>query len=311
MQSKIILIIFLIKICNCSIFEVKLDCDCEYKSSICYSSKIISRIIDESTIFINKYCSLSNIDEVQLSWLTKGIQRELHEFPNLKFLKITNSHLNSISFLENSPELKTLDIPGNAIKDVPILRGQIDRLFINKNKIEILRKINFKNLRKLEFLNVEENEIFYIAEDTFSENLKLRIINLNRNNLTFLELKTFHKNLNLKEIHLNWNQIKNLKSEHFLKNLNLEKVRLRGNKLRVVSKNWFYKNLKLKWFDLAENKIFLIEPRSFENLDFVNLTFNLCINEEFFVKSKKILHMNKLINRNCNIFYTMQQSQEK
>ena len=106
-------------------------------------------------------------------------------------------------------------------------------------------------------------------------------------------------------LHLNWNKIRTLKSEYFSKNVNLEKLRLRGNKIKHINRNLFNKNSKLNWIDLADNEIFLIEPKSFENLDFVDLRFNLCLSEEFFVKSKKILHMNKLINRNCNIFHAI------
>lgn len=306
MQKKFILVVFLIKICNCVNIEIPMNCNCEHRLSTCYSTTIISHEIDESIKFICKYCNLSDIEEVQLSWLTEGIKRKLHEFENIIFLKITNSNLeDSTKYHQNFSNLKILNFPGNKIKILPKFRGKIEKIFINKNKIEILRKNNFENLKNLQFLNAEENGIIYIAETTFFDNLELKILNLNRNNLTFLELKTFHRNIKLKELHLNWNQIKKLNSKYFVKNLNLEVLRLRGNKIKIISKNSFIENLKLNWIDLAENEIFLIEPKSFQNLIFMDLRFNLCISEEFFIKSKKILHMENLINRNCNIFYAI------
>jgi len=306
MQKKFILVVFLIKFSNCSNIKIPINCNCEHRSSTCHSTTIISHEIDESIKFVCKYCNLSHIEEVQLSWLTEGIKRKLHEFENIKNLKITNSNLeDSKKYYQNFPNLKILNMPGNKIKNLANFSGKIEKIFINNNKIEILRKNNFENLNYLKFLNAEENGIFYIAETTFFDNLELNILNLNKNNLTFLELKTFHRNIELKELHLNWNQVKRLNLKYFVKNLNLEVLRLRGNKIKVINNNFFNENLKLNWLDLADNEIFLIEPKSFQNLNFVDLRFNLCISEEFFIKSKKILHMENLIDRNCNIFYAI------
>ena len=149
MQKIQLVIFFLIKFCNSTIFEISLNCDCEFKSSTCYSSKIIKREIDESTRFVNKYCNLLEIEDVQLSWLTEGVQRQLEEFSKIKNLKITNSNLeNSSKYLQNLPNLQTLKIPGNNIKNLPNFNNQkIEKIFINKNKIEIVRNKIFENLK--------------------------------------------------------------------------------------------------------------------------------------------------------------------
>lgn len=299
MHNFLLIAIVAVNFCCLSSLEIPLVCDCE--SSNCYNKGILKeRIVNFTSIS----CSFSEIKEVKLSWLTKGIEKSaLLQFKNLKELKILNSFIESFEILHKN--LHVINVPGNDIKNFLVKGENVQKFFAPKNKIEILPAKMFKNLRNLKNLNLEENQIFYVSETAFAVNLQLEVVNLNRNKLKFLEPKTFTSNSKLRQLHLNWNQIKNIQPELFAKNVNLEDLKLRGNQLTVIDRNSFTGNVHLNWLDLADNEIFLIQPKSFKNVNFVDLSLNYCVNEGFYVKSNKIKHMEQLIDRNCNIFFAI------
>lgn len=278
---------------------ISLTCECN-KNSLCYSTDIKKIKITNFAIKNCENLSFNDIDELQMSWLSEGIETNLTDFKNLKVLKISNSDL-SKNFKISGSHLKVVKISGNKIKQIPNFPGssKIKKLFMNKNEISIVK--NLKNLKNLKFLYLEANRIYYILADAFSANQALSILNLNHNELTSMEPSIFHKNLELIELSLNWNDLKFLHDDQFIANRELKTLRLRGNQLKTVRKNFFKNNQKLEWIELAENKIFFIEISSFTSreLMFLDLRSNQCIYEWFDVARNRE-GMEKLIRRNCH-----------
>lgn len=299
MNFKSLIYFFLINLKFSESIFIFLNC----QSSICQSNKIFNEKIDKNFQFIVKNNKSEIINELHLSWLTNGVQNvDLSDFINLKILKIKNSNLeNSTKFLESLKNIKTLQISENQMKTFPNFNGNLSKVFIAKNKIEMVKKSNFKNVENLTAINLEENQIFYINQNAFCGNTKLKFLNLNKNFLTEIDFLKF--STNLKELYLNFNRISKITKETFSSNKFIEILELRGNKIEEIHKKFFIKNIHLRWLDLAENEIFYIQTTAFERITFIDLTFNLCINEGFYTKSKLIKHVGKLIERNCHYFF--------
>ena len=247
----------------------------------------------------------SSVKELHLAWIRFGIDKSFAEFSKLNVLKISHSSLTRLNgnIFQGLKELKKLMLDGNEIKEVVgFSLPSLEKLFLAKNRIEILNQNSLNGLRSLKFLTLEDNQIFYIHKHSFKVNTLLEEMNLNRNDLRFLEPETFSNNPTLKELSLNHNQIKNLHQDIFNKNSNLEVLRLHHNKLHHLNKELFSSNLKLKWIELGENQLNFIDPKVFQSLpqiEFIDLSSNSCIDESF-PDEMNFQHLIELTKRNCH-----------
>lgn len=288
--------------------SLKLFCDCE-NLILCQTNGIINEQIKENTFFVIENCEnlqSSDVEELHISWARNGISKTLEEFETLGTFKVSHSVLTILTpgVLIGLNNLQKLALDGNEIADLsqfPELVN-LEKLFLCKNKIDMIKKQTFCNLKSLRILSLEENQIFYINFKSFAENQNLEELNLNRNDLTFLESTIFHYNSKLKEIALNHNKVKYLHPEMFTNNLDLEVLRLYGNELESLDQKLFIKNKRLRWIELGTNRLMFLDSKLFKNMDnleFVDLTDNDCIEGSFPIKMN-FKHLLKLVDRNCH-----------
>lgn len=288
--------------------SLKLSCDCE-NLILCQTNGIISEKIEKNTFFVVENCEnlkSSDVEELHISWARNGIAKSLREFTKLAILKVSHSVLTILSpeVLIGLNNLEKLVLAGNEITDLsqfPELVN-LEKLFLFKNRIEMIKKQTFCNLKSLRILSLEENQIFHINSEAFAENQNLEELNLNRNDLSFLEPTIFHCNSKLKEIGLNHNKLKYLHRDTFTNNLDLEVLRLYGNELESLHQRLFIKNKFLRWIELGTNRLMFLDSKLFknmENLEFVDLADNDCIEGSFPIKMN-FEHLLKLVDRNCH-----------
>lgn len=288
--------------------DLKLFCSCENSVS-CLTNGILGKEIDDATKIILNGCEHlepTDVDELQIFRATKGINRKLEEFTDLLFLKISNSAVKKLSggMFEGLQRLKTLILIGNEIEELTEIAQleSLQKLFLSRNKVDMIRKNYFIGLRSLSLLTLEDNRIFYVHSEAFAMNENLEEINLNRNDLAVLDEKTFQRNKNLKEISLNHNKIKHLSTQTFSENINLAILRLHGNELTRLQKNLFARNSKLRWIELGGNQLLFIDSNLFANLkqiEFIDFASNDCIDDSFPIEMN-LQHMLELIKRNCH-----------
>lgn len=287
----------------CISIALRLSCTRGY----CHASQIHSELIDELTLISIEnceHCLVADVDELHLSWIRNGITRKFADFENLRILKISKSNIHELkaSILKNMNKLEKLVLDGNEIKYLqafPKLR--LKKLFLANNKIELIRAQTFACLSELKLLSLENNEIFYI-EDVFNGLTNLHEVNLNRNFLQVVEPGTFDTNTELTEISVNHNELHDLPINIFKHNINLEILRLHGNQLTSLHKNLFRNNRILKWIELGDNNIFFIDTAALEhleNLQFIDLASNRCIDDSFPVEMN-FQHLLELTKRNCH-----------
>lgn len=285
-----------------------LFCNCG-ESVKCFSSNIFKYEVNQRTDIVLKGCedlTKTSVEEIHLSWLREGINKQLNSFPNLKTLRITSSILKTFnsSLTSGLMQVEALRLNGNEIEEIaefprlPVLK----KLFLSDNKINILRRKTFRNIKMLKLLTFENNNIFYIHGEAFGKNHELHELNLNRNQLSFLEPSSFNKNMKLKEISMNYNSIKFLPTEIFQNNVDLETLRLHGNNLKSLQRNIFMNNFNLRWIELGENQLTFIHSNVFEKLqklEFVDFSFNDCIDDTFPI-GMNFENFDRLIERNCH-----------
>lgn len=287
---------------------LKLSCDCD-RLTLCTTNGIIKQAINNETLVVIESCKglqTSDVFELQILWARKGITRSFQEFKKLKVLKVSHSFLTKLKpeFLGGLEALKKLVLDGNKIAELPQLPElmNLEKLFLAKNNIKMIKKKTLWNLKNLKVLKLEENEIFSINADAFAENQNLEELNLNRNDLSFLSPKVFQNNRKLREIALNYNKLKTLHSDIFVKTENLEVLRFHANKLQSLDKNVFTSNKLLRWIELGENRLTFLSSKLFENLknlEFVDLADNDCIEGSFPIEMN-FEHLLKLADRNCH-----------
>ncbi|KAG5669370.1 hypothetical protein PVAND_017257 [Polypedilum vanderplanki] len=206
-------------------------------------------------------------------------------------------------------------LPINVIKIFPNLLAY----FAHHTKVKKLTRENFKEMKKLDQLNLHTNEIEEIDDDAFDDLIKLEYLNLSENNLKILNpriflalrnLKYFHvsKNqltsltahvfenlVNLKHFILNENYIKSFPSGIFDRLTNLSIIDTHNNQFTTFDENIFKNNFKLEGIYLWNNKITKLSYKLFENKEFlkrVDLSRNICINLLLYVNNDKGEHIN-------------------
>lgn len=123
---------------------------------------------------------------------------------------------------------------------------------ITKSNLCIVEFRDFKNMRKLEKLYLNENKIKNISQCAFRYAENLEIIDLSGNFIEKLDENIFAKLPNLQQLNLNDNLLVHLESGLFRNNLNLEKILIQQNHLKIIEIN-FMKVVNVEVVDLRSN----------------------------------------------------------
>jgi Leucine-rich repeat (LRR) protein len=105
---------------------------------------------------------------------------------------------------------------------------KLEKLYLNDNKIEKIAPCVFRYAEKLEIIDLSGNQIAELSEDVFANLPHLQQLNVNDNLLVHLESGLFRNNLDLKEILIQKNQLEIIET-NFMKD-KIEVVDLRLNK---------------------------------------------------------------------------------
>ncbi|CAH0553373.1 unnamed protein product [Brassicogethes aeneus] len=333
-----ILIYFLLAFGSKSVLMISLTINCQLKPNL------IEEILNDRKTYLElsiNNCPELNISETFFKHFPKLIKLKLHYINfvnpqdlnlsvllNLKELQIRNTNLQVIpsAKLKN---LRKLDMFSNNIRSISLdmFNGNenLEKLFLNYNKIEFVGVGILKNLKKLKYLSLMGNNIKLILNTTFQHHSTLTTIDLRLNanlilsnafaslnnlikidlegcNLTDIPLGLFDNQNNLEELNLRNNSLKQLSSAVFQNLTKLKTLNLGYNFLYLIKNEDFYNQKYLTKLVLNHNNISNIEEEAFTNLEAVkeiDLSYNMLIGNYmsdmlfYYIKKLEVINLRK------------------
>ncbi|XP_055987207.1 toll-like receptor 7 [Sorex fumeus] len=192
-------------------------------------------------------------------FLSEGITHMLNFTKNLKHLKKLMMNNNGISTSTSttmeSESLKTLEFRGNNLN-----------VFWKDGDTRYFKL--FKNLIKLEVLDISENSLSFLPSGVFyglPPNLKT--LSLAKNRFKSFKWENLQYLKNLETLDLSYNQVRNLPERLSNCSSILKKLILKNNQIRYLTKYFLQDAFQLRYLDLSSNKIQIIQKTSFpENI---------------------------------------------
>lgn len=201
-----------------------------------------------------KNCRTEHIDSKMLKKMTK-----------LRIFQWIESGISSIEAgsFDNNIELEEISLAGNLLETLPDRifekNFKLNKLILRNNKLKSLGNL-FKNLIKLEYLDLSHNQIStlpFFEQETKFVCIIPRISTVHRSDLHKFS-HIFAKNRKLKELYLDENKIETFDVDAteefpFKNNEELEILSFASNNLSELHVNDFIRLKKLKFLDLLSN----------------------------------------------------------
>lgn len=173
--------------------------------------------------------------------------------------------------------------------NTPFMIQQIFSTFPNIIELEYgncgLQSINISMTVQLLYLDLYLNNITRIANGSFLRQGSLYVANLDYNNIQIIDEDAFEEIVSLTTMSLNGNRLQVLHPRTFHAIPDVKVINLKDNNLTSIGESLFSRNTLLRTLHLDSNDINEISPRFAdnlrENLDFIDLTGNVCANEVF------------------------------
>lgn len=211
-----------------------------------------------------------------------------YSFVYLNYLKILNLIDSNLLLIKNFSliglrNLNEINLINVQIKQIEsgtffdlIRLNEID-LYNFFKEVEILKSQTFIGLR-IKFLDFSGMKVNQIEPETFKNLKDLQFLNLNKNNLKALENNSFLGLDSLKTLNLSSNQISRIETDTFIGLERLEKLFLDNNKILNQLQLGTFQNLpNLKELNLEKNNLNKIYTGTFSNLPKL-LHLNLSLN---------------------------------
>lgn len=225
----------------------------------------------------------------------------------------TDNGINDQKFtiaVERNESVKGLDMQHNHL--IEFLPVEVAEIFPNimaynayNCSVKALSSDNFRNLKKIDLLDLSFNEIEFIKSGFFDDLEVLRILKLFSNEIYHVGQNAFKNLKNLQTLYLGKNDLKTI--EFDIDTLvELRNFSMPHNQLSILHEKLFENNKKLEivWFD--NNKIHTIAATFFDDLEhlrYVDFKNNTCMNSHFW--AGEIDAMKEEIKDDCRKEWTL------
>jgi Leucine-rich repeat (LRR) protein len=258
-------------------------------SSLCVGEKLSCEYESSNWIYVNKTlegCRISNQTiKDKAAIIESGFIGSYKAF-NIKNDK--NVEFIPTNIGEKFPNIVALQIFNCSIRKIGSKHfnnlHKLIQLTFTKNEIAEVDDKPFEDQTKLEWLGLAENKITRLYGTTFSKLRNLKLLNLEGNQIVEIHYQLFKPLTSLNSLNLDKNNIKDLYDDVFNGLINVQYIYLSGNKIKSLETDLFQYKIKLIQVWLDSNKINEIWPSVFDylnDLTYVNLTKNMCINSDF------------------------------
>ncbi|XP_078600447.1 uncharacterized protein LOC144875386 [Branchiostoma floridae x Branchiostoma japonicum] len=144
--------------------------------------------------------------------------------------------------------------------------SQLEWLDLSNNRISMIQPGAFANLSQLKWLDLKDNYISMIQPSTFENLIQLEVLNLSTNRIREIPSGAFANLLHLKWLDLHVNPIKEIRAGAFANYLQLEFLQFGANKMEIVHPGAFANLPRFQKLYLLFNYIKMIQPCTFANL---------------------------------------------
>lgn len=226
---------------------------------------------------------------------------------SLQGLSIKNNKL--VKFLPENiarkfPGLKALEVVETQLELVSEvnfkLLKKLQFLHLPRNRIDTINKSSFKHLVNLEYLNLYGNRIEHLHSTVFQMTRKLKQLYLSHNKFEFLSSQTFSELANLEILKIGNNRLQFLTQHIFNKLSTVREIFLEENSLKVLDDDLFVYNLQLEIVSFANNSLKYVSSGIFDNLSKliqVDLTNNFCVQGKY--TSNSLQEMEATLKEKC------------
>ena len=201
-----------------------------------------------------------------------------HYLQRLKELNLRKNRLQEIGsgVFINMSGLKKLHLDGNEIEkidDRAFSLPSLSHLYLQKNKLTLLRPSQLGNLPALQHLDLSDNLIQSLDLGAFQDLTRLQKLWLSRNRLSTLAENVFQGLTSLRELYLDGNMLPSLDCFDVPNFANtLQHLMLTDNSLVAVPHDVFSKLQNLRTLALDHNQISHVGQQAFRGLQLDNLT---------------------------------------
>ena len=201
-----------------------------------------------------------------------------HYLQRLKELNLRKNRLKEIGIgvFINMSSLKVLHLDGNdieQIQDRAFSLSNLKQLFLQKNKLTLLKPSQLDNLPSLQYLDLSDNLIQTLELGAFQGLTRLQKLRLSRNKLSSLAENVFEGLTSLRELYLDGNMLPSLDCFDVPNFANtLQHLMLTNNSLVAVPRDVFSKLQNLRTLALDHNQISHMGQQAFRGLQLDNLT---------------------------------------
>lgn len=150
--------------------------------------------------------------------------------------------------------------------------------------LECQFEFTFQHLSNLTFLFMMGNSIKTLNEDFLVGLRNLINLFMSDNHIRVLHSNCFKNSLNLQRIDLKNNEIEEIPVDIFTELTNLESIDLANNFLKTFQCDFTKSNKQIKKLELGNNQIEYLQEaviESFKNLTFLDLSANICVDQQF------------------------------
>lgn len=235
-------------------------------------------------------------------------------FPNLQFIQLTGTGIESVFGLQNCGQLQVLNVNNNNItsftsspflfcsnlREIHAEYNSISQINVDSfNGLPLLNTLRLRNnlitslipgtlnlLPELQVIDLERNRLDQIPSDLFINLQRLEQIILEYNVINRINTRGFNNLPGLRVLDINSNLISEIEANAFTAIGALERLYLNNNLIPHLNSSYFSSNLpNLQILSVQNNVVTAIERnffQNFPNLVHFNMLNNYCADGEFF-----------------------------
>ena len=164
-----------------------------------------------------------------------------------------------------------VDCSNRGLQEIPALPLSSREIYLQNNEIHSIPCDSFKNMRRLEKLDLSQNRKLHLSSCSFANLGSSKILWLERCQLTSLPVGVFDSLRNLTELNLSGNKLSSIEPYCFTHMHNLQSLDLSKSCLSKVRNNTFHGLGSLRFLSLQGNEL-RYTPDTFEAEAFLGLT---------------------------------------
>lgn len=153
----------------------------------------------------------------------------------------------------NMEKIMIINSAGFKVLNTSYFDKKITLVLMKNTDIEIIGEFPLTGLNELKILSLNYNQITQVHKNAFRDLVKMEKIEIVGNKLEYLDVDTFQNNVNLKLVLLYHNKLKVIPADLFSRNKLIESIQLQNNSISQIEKGFYRPLEKLTKADFSSN----------------------------------------------------------